>query len=54
MLKVIEGHLAKVGLRCVTIRGDVPAKKRTDMVEEFNTDPRGPEVGMETVGHFHN
>ena len=44
MLEVVEHHLVKAGFRCSTIRGDVPAKKRADMVDAFNNDVKGPEV----------
>ena len=44
MLMVVEHHLVKAGFRCSTIRGDVPAKKRAELVDAFNNDSRGPEV----------
>ena len=34
------------GMRCSTIRGDVAPKKRSELVETFNTDPHGPEVRL--------
>ena len=46
MLQVIEGHLQKVGIACCTIKGDIPPKKRMELVEAFNSDPKGPEVGL--------
>ncbi len=44
MLEVVEYHLKQEGFACVTIRGDVPAKKRGELVDNFNNDPEGPEV----------
>ena len=44
MLMVMEHHVHRLGLRCCTIRGDVPALKRMELVEAFNTDPDGPQV----------
>ena len=44
MLEVVEHHLTRAGFRCATIRGDVLPKKRTELVDSFNNDPKGPEV----------
>ncbi|XP_033866726.3 transcription termination factor 2 [Acipenser ruthenus] len=44
MLRVVAVHLDRIGLRCATIDGSVNPKKRMDLVEEFNTNPKGPEV----------
>ena len=44
MLDIVEYHLKGLGVRCCTIRGDVPAKKRGELVSTFNQDPDGPEV----------
>ena len=44
MLTVVERHLVNAGFGCATIKGNVPPKKRTDLVDAFNTDPKGPEV----------
>lgn len=44
MLEVAKHHLLKEGLRCCTIKGDIPPKKRMELVDAFNTDPTGPEV----------
>ncbi|KAK1169899.1 transcription termination factor 2 [Acipenser oxyrinchus oxyrinchus] len=44
MLHVVAVHLDRIGLRCATIDGSVNPKKRMDLVEEFNTNPKGPEV----------
>ena len=44
MLEVVQHHLNKAGFRCATIRGDVQPKKRAELVDSFNNDPKGPEV----------
>ncbi len=44
MLSVVERHLVRAGIRCSTIRGDVPPKKRSELVDSFNNDPRGAQV----------
>lgn len=44
MLDIMAEHLTKAGFRHSTIRGNVPAKKRGEVVEDFNFNPRGPEV----------
>ena len=51
MLEVVEYHLITAGFRCSTIRGDVPAKKRADLVDAFNNDPSGPEVNVANSIH---
>ena len=45
MLDVVRRHLNKAGVRCVTIKGDVTPKHRADIVDSFNADESGPEVG---------
>nr|XP_060623120.1 transcription termination factor 2 [Anolis sagrei ordinatus] len=44
MLKVVAVHLKKLGLRYATVDGSVNPKQRMDVVEEFNNNPKGPEV----------
>ena len=44
MLEVVEYHLGREGFRCCTIKGDVLPKKRGEIVDSFNMDPKGPEV----------
>ncbi|XP_077198151.1 transcription termination factor 2 isoform X2 [Paroedura picta] len=44
MLKVVAVHLEKFGLKCATIDGSVNPKQRMDVVEEFNSNPKGPQV----------
>lgn len=49
MLEIVEYHLKNLKIRCCTIRGDVAAKKRGEIVSTFNQDPTGPEVITVTV-----
>ena len=44
MLDVVEHHLKLEKIRCCTIRGNVAPKARAELVDTFNTDPKGPEV----------
>ncbi|KAL8190829.1 UNVERIFIED_CONTAM: hypothetical protein K2H54_062335 [Gekko kuhli] len=44
MLKVVAIHLEKLGLKYATIDGSVNPKQRMDVVEEFNSNPKGPQV----------
>ncbi|XP_014667810.1 PREDICTED: transcription termination factor 2-like [Priapulus caudatus] len=44
MLRVMKEHLEQHGYRTCSIQGNVPPRKRADLVESFNTDPRGPEI----------
>ncbi|XP_042316156.1 LOW QUALITY PROTEIN: transcription termination factor 2 [Sceloporus undulatus] len=44
MLKVVAVHLEKFGLKYATVDGSVNPKQRMDVVEEFNNNPKGPEV----------
>uniref|UniRef100_A0A665V2D8 Transcription termination factor 2 n=1 Tax=Echeneis naucrates TaxID=173247 RepID=A0A665V2D8_ECHNA len=44
MLHIIAVHLRKMGLRYGVIDGTVNPKRRMDLVEEFNRDPKGPQV----------
>lgn len=52
MLKVVAVHLQRLGLKYATVDGSVNPKERMDVVEEFNNNPKGPQVcsqGRETV-----
>lgn len=52
MLKVVAVHLQRLGLKYAIVDGSVNPKQRMDVVEEFNNNPRGPQVcnqGRETV-----
>ena len=53
MLRIVALHLEKMGMRFAVIDGTVNIKKRMDLVEEFNTNPRGPEVCPHTHTHTH-
>ncbi|KAK7168900.1 hypothetical protein R3I93_005025 [Phoxinus phoxinus] len=44
MLKIVAVHLKKMGLTFAVIDGTVNPKRRMDLVEEFNTNPKGPQV----------
>lgn len=44
MLEIVAVHLGKLNIRCSVIRGDIPAKKRMEYVDQFNNDKHGPEV----------
>ncbi|XP_056321311.1 LOW QUALITY PROTEIN: transcription termination factor 2 [Danio aesculapii] len=44
MLKIVAVHLEKMGLKFAVIDGTVNPKRRMDLVEEFNTNPKGPQV----------
>lgn len=52
MLKVVAVHLQHLGLKYATVDGSVNPKQRMDVVEEFNNNPKGPQVciqGTEVV-----
>ncbi|XP_069011139.1 transcription termination factor 2 isoform X2 [Embiotoca jacksoni] len=44
MLGIVAIHLQQMGLRYAVIDGTVNPKRRMDLVEEFNTNPKGPQV----------
>uniref|UniRef100_A0A1A7Y0H3 Transcription termination factor, RNA polymerase II n=1 Tax=Iconisemion striatum TaxID=60296 RepID=A0A1A7Y0H3_9TELE len=44
MLRIVAVHLQKMGLRYAVIDGTVNPKRRMDMVEDFNTNHKGPQV----------
>ncbi|OPJ66673.1 transcription termination factor 2 [Patagioenas fasciata monilis] len=44
MLKVVAVHLQRLGLKYAIVDGSVNPKQRMDVVEEFNNNPRGPQV----------
>ncbi|KAK5608860.1 hypothetical protein CRENBAI_019267 [Crenichthys baileyi] len=44
MLSIIALHLRQMGLTYGVIDGTVNPKRRMDVVEEFNTNPKGPQV----------
>ncbi|XP_060689578.1 transcription termination factor 2 isoform X2 [Hemiscyllium ocellatum] len=44
MLKVVAGHLDQIRLSYITLDGSVTPKLRMDLVDEFNTNPKGPQV----------
>ncbi|XP_062313567.1 transcription termination factor 2 [Osmerus eperlanus] len=44
MLHIVAVHLRAMGLRFAVIDGTVNPKRRMDLVEEFNTNPKGAQV----------
>ncbi|XP_071995106.1 transcription termination factor 2-like isoform X2 [Engystomops pustulosus] len=44
MLKIVAVHLKRMGISYATIDGSINPKLRMDVVEEFNNNPRGPQV----------
>lgn len=44
MLRIVAVHLQRIGLRYGIIDGSVNPKQRMDLVEEFNTNSKGPQV----------
>ncbi|XP_041370526.1 transcription termination factor 2-like [Gigantopelta aegis] len=44
MLDIVAHHLEKLNIKYSVIRGNIPPKKRTELVDDFNTNPRGIEV----------
>lgn len=52
MLKIVAVHLQQMGLRYGIIDGTVNPKRRMDLVEEFNTNPKGAQVHL-TVSFIH-
>ncbi|XP_043927482.1 transcription termination factor 2 [Protopterus annectens] len=44
MLSIVAVHLKKYGYTYATIDGSVNPKMRMDLVDEFNTNPKGPQV----------
>ena len=44
MLDIIAYHLDQAGFRYSVIKGDIPPKKRMEIVDDFNSNPKGPTV----------
>ncbi|XP_041663692.1 transcription termination factor 2 isoform X2 [Cheilinus undulatus] len=44
MLHIVAVHLKQMGLKYGVIDGTVNPKRRMDLVEDFNTNPKGPQV----------
>ena len=44
MLDVFVVHFRKLKIKCHLIAGNVSVKQRTAIVEDFNTNPKGPPV----------
>lgn len=46
MLRIVAVHLQRMGLKYGVIDGTVNPKRRMDLVEEFNTNPKGAQVNV--------
>lgn len=46
MLRIVAVHLQRIGLRYGIIDGTVNPKHRMDLVEDFNTNSKGPQVNL--------
>ena len=46
MLQIVAVHLKQMGLKYDVIDGTVNPKRRMDLVEEFNTNPKGLQVHL--------
>ncbi|CAL1548467.1 unnamed protein product [Lymnaea stagnalis] len=44
MLEIVGHHLEKAGIKYSIIQGNIPAKKRMDIVDDFNTNSTGAQV----------
>lgn len=52
MLKIVGHHLEKAGISYCIIQGDIPAKKRMDIVDDFNSNSKGAQVRCYTQTIF--
>lgn len=53
MLQIVAVHLRLMGLKYGVIDGTVNPKRRMDLVEEFNSNPRGAQV-RQTVSELNS
>ena len=44
MLEIVATHLDRMDIKYSIIKGNIPPKKRTEAVEDFNTNSKGAEV----------
>jgi len=44
MLEIVAIQLDRMKIKYSIIKGNIPPKKRTEAVDEFNMNPKGPEV----------
>lgn len=49
MLRIVAVHLRRMGLRYGIIDGTVNPKQRMDLVEDFNTNSKGPQVHLPSI-----
>ena len=54
MLKIVAVHLKTLGLKYAVIDGTVNPKQRMDLVEDFNTNPKGPQVTAQQHSNSQN
>ena len=47
MLDIVAHHLSGKGISHSVIQGNIPAKKRMDLVDDFNMNPDGVQVGSD-------
>lgn len=50
MLRIVAVHLKTLGLKYAVIDGTVIPKQRMNLVEDFNTNPKGPQVMLVSLG----
>ena len=50
MLEIVKLHISKLGIKSTEINGQVPVKSRGAIVEDFNTNDRGPQVMLLSLG----
>ena len=44
MLDIVGKHLSQIDVSYSVIQGNIPAKKRMDIVDDFNLNPKGAQV----------
>ena len=53
MLDIVATHLTRLGVSHSLIQGNIQAKRRMEIVDDFNTNPRGARVGdISQLSHF--
>lgn len=50
MLHIVQQHLTASGMKTLVIDGKVPVKDRGPIVENFNSNPKGPKVLLLSLG----
>ncbi|GAB1608843.1 transcription termination factor 2-like [Argonauta hians] len=44
LLSIVKSHVERAGFICHLLQGNVPPEKRAEIVDDFNNNPRGPEI----------